>query len=431
FEAYLDTAFAGTGDIGLPLWEFIERGIAFLEDDKYDSALAEFNKALELKPDYAAALYFIGDVYFFQDKYDTAIEYYTRTLNIDPIPNADANYWDAYLARGICYLEKNDYDRAIADFNQSEKLRPKGAFMFYKRGLAYFNKKLYTSATKDFTKSIGLNSKNAEPYIYRGMVRILLKEYDKAVQDFSQGLKIEPTIAYVYYLRALAYSKKKYTKSAIADCEKALEIQYDLTEASELLATLRWTPPPKPPKPPKPPVKLEIDKGFHWYSAVGLVKNMESESDEYSELKYPAIGGSLMAGVSWYYLGVQSSVDFFNWFQGGFSIVGLFTLGLPLKISEFGIKPYAGIGSDVSSIVPDDSKYSSPDDFAGAVGVCFEVGIQVSIKRFFLSAAYRQRISSAEIKYRIKHSGQNYAIWEDFTKELFFNRLTVSIGVGY
>jgi tetratricopeptide (TPR) repeat protein len=427
FEAYLDSAFAGAGDVVMSLRIFIIRGLAFIDDEKYESALAEFNAALKLKPDFAEALYYIGDVYYYQEKYDTAIEYYTRTLNINPVPIANPKYWDAYLARGICYFDKKDYDKAIADFKESEKLRPKDAFMFFMRGRAYFDKKNHTAAISDFTKSIALKAKDNESYIYRGMSRLILKkEYDKAIQDFSQGIKIAPADAFLYYLRALAYAEtSKYaqeskTKSAIADCESALKIEPDDKDTRELLASLR--------KRPSRPSVIGIDKDGYWYGSVGVVIN-----EDKSILKYPDTGISGSLGVSSGYWGMSMSTDlFFPFPSGGGGLLYMLTAGLPLEISLFTIKPYAGLGLDISVIsAEDESNYNEISKDLSILGVGFALGVQVKIDWFFISAEYRQRIfPSYKAEYELKDS---YYYFDNttFTEELFFKRFVISVGIAF
>jgi tetratricopeptide (TPR) repeat protein len=210
FDIYLDAAFSGTGDVVEKLQPsaagYIERGLANIEIEAYDLALADFAEALKLEPKNAAAFYYSGDVYYYQDDYDAAISYYTQAININPVPVAEPDF-DAYYMRGICYnFGTENYDMAIADFNRSEKLRPNNARLYFERGFAYLMQDLYPEAMEDLTKSIKLNSKNSQ----------------------------------AYYFRALVYSYDKGTKrKAIADCKKALAINSNYKYAKDLLAKLQ------------------------------------------------------------------------------------------------------------------------------------------------------------------------------------------------
>ena len=63
----------------------------------YDQAIADYNMAIELKPDYA----------------------------------------QAYVNRGNAYRDKGVIDRAIADYSKAIELKPDYAQAYYNRGGAY------------------------------------------------------------------------------------------------------------------------------------------------------------------------------------------------------------------------------------------------------------------------------------------------------
>ena len=56
----------------------------------------------------------------------------------------------AYYDRGVARYEREDYDRAIQDFEQTIKLDGKNAAAFYNRGIAYHEKRDYDRAIEDF-----------------------------------------------------------------------------------------------------------------------------------------------------------------------------------------------------------------------------------------------------------------------------------------
>lgn len=52
------------------------RGCARVNAGKYDEAIADFEKAVELKPDYADAYFNLGRTYYMKQDEDKACEYY-------------------------------------------------------------------------------------------------------------------------------------------------------------------------------------------------------------------------------------------------------------------------------------------------------------------------------------------------------------------
>jgi len=87
--------------------------------------------------------------------------------------------------RGNAYNDKNDYDRAIADFSEAIRLDPKYAFPYDGRGKAYYGKNDLDHAIADFSQAIRLDPKYASPYNDRANVYYDRKDYDRAIADYD------------------------------------------------------------------------------------------------------------------------------------------------------------------------------------------------------------------------------------------------------
>ncbi len=75
---------------------------------RYEEAIEEYKKAIELDPEYAKAYYRVGQLYLKLKDEDKAIEYFELSIKKDP---SRANNYK-YLARA--FISKGDYDKAIA-----------------------------------------------------------------------------------------------------------------------------------------------------------------------------------------------------------------------------------------------------------------------------------------------------------------------------
>ena len=93
-------------------------GLAFSQQKRADEAIAQFQKALEIQPDYAEARYNLGTILIQQKRLDEAIAQLQKTLEIQP-DNASA-----HKNLGIVFFQLGRLDEAIAQFKKSLEFRP-------------------------------------------------------------------------------------------------------------------------------------------------------------------------------------------------------------------------------------------------------------------------------------------------------------------
>jgi len=94
------------------------RGNVYQYLEQYDKAISDYNKAIELNPNYAKAYNNRGVAYDDLKQYDKAISDYTKALELNP------NYAEAYNNRGLVYSDLKQYGKAISDFNKVIELNP-------------------------------------------------------------------------------------------------------------------------------------------------------------------------------------------------------------------------------------------------------------------------------------------------------------------
>src|SRR5208337_3241401 len=107
-----------------------------------------------------------------------------------------------------------------------EPLDPKFAFAYINRGTAYYNKQDYDRAFADYTRAIDLDSKLAAAYVGRGAVYYVRKDHDRAIEDYNRAIYLNPKMAIAYHNRGNAYKAQGNTSQASADYERAREMGY-------------------------------------------------------------------------------------------------------------------------------------------------------------------------------------------------------------
>ncbi len=83
-----------------------------------DCAFENYNKAIELNPDFAHAYAGRGLAYYNKKEDDNAIKDYDRAIKLNP------NEKTSYNNRGVAYDDKGNYDAAIADYRKAIEIEP-------------------------------------------------------------------------------------------------------------------------------------------------------------------------------------------------------------------------------------------------------------------------------------------------------------------
>ena len=99
------------------------------------------------------------------------------------------------------------------------------AVAFYNRGLAYLDKDDYDRAIADLSEAIRLKRDYAEAFNDRGIAYIRKGEYDRAIADLSEAIRLKPDYAKAFQSRSEIFSAKGDTDHWQEDWAKAVELE--------------------------------------------------------------------------------------------------------------------------------------------------------------------------------------------------------------
>jgi tetratricopeptide (TPR) repeat protein len=117
---------------------------------------------------------------------DRALADYDAAIALEP------NYVHARYNRGALHNDRGDYDAAIADFDVVLQQRPNLALGFNQRGAAYFNKGLYGRAIEDFSQALRLDPKLAQAYVNRARTYAAITQRERAIADLRTASRLLP-----------------------------------------------------------------------------------------------------------------------------------------------------------------------------------------------------------------------------------------------
>jgi len=139
--------------------------------NQFDEANALYTRilALEPKPETCSLIYkHRGMAEFAQSRYEEAIADFTRALDLDK------TYRIAYY-RGVVYAVLKQYAEAIDDFTLSLEINPYQAFCLFRRGQAYYHIGDYPHALSDCEAALAMEPENEAIAKFRTLLQSKLK----------------------------------------------------------------------------------------------------------------------------------------------------------------------------------------------------------------------------------------------------------------
>ncbi len=146
---------------------YYNRGIARSDLGDKQSAIADYNKAIEINPNLATAYFNRGVARSDLGDKQSAIADYNKAIEINP------NYADAYFNRGVARSDLGDKQSAIADYNKAIEINPNYAYAYYGRGNARAALGETKDAIADFEKAAELLKKDGNEYWYQNALKRL------------------------------------------------------------------------------------------------------------------------------------------------------------------------------------------------------------------------------------------------------------------
>jgi len=176
--------------------DFIEalnnRGNALFGLKRLEPALASFDAAIRLKPDYADPHINRGIVLGKLKRDEEALAALNAGIRLD------SNKPDAYNNRGNLFLRQHRLADALADYEIAIRLRPNYAEALLNRGNALKMLMRPEEAVASYDRAIALMPSLAEAHNNRGTALRALKRYEEALASYREAVRLKPDFAPAY-----------------------------------------------------------------------------------------------------------------------------------------------------------------------------------------------------------------------------------------
>lgn len=172
-----------------------------------------------------------GLVLYKQRQYEEALEAFQKAVELDP-SNAQALF-----GMGLCYKSLRQYDRAITAYEKALEINPSYTKVHSALGEVWSVKGQYAEAENSYLHAIQSDSTFVQAYERLGMLYLKQEEYDQAISLSGKATAVAPS-AKVYEILGIASAKKEMYEEAITAYREAVrwsprdgELRYRLADA--------------------------------------------------------------------------------------------------------------------------------------------------------------------------------------------------------
>ncbi len=186
----------------------IELAASYSGRELYHQAINEFNRAIELDPNYGHAYNILAFTYLGMGEYEKAIDSFKKYATLSP---GDANPFDSM---GELYLRMGKLDKAMVKYK--EAIDVKHDYFYAYRTIAYIYalREEYTESVKwtdKFIEVVLSQGRKANGYAWKGFYYYWLGRQRQSIQAFDKAIELLKAVgnetgeAYVHWIMGWIY----------------------------------------------------------------------------------------------------------------------------------------------------------------------------------------------------------------------------------
>jgi tetratricopeptide (TPR) repeat protein len=237
----------------------VEKGEAYLKEEKFQEASLEFRNAIQIDEKLASAHWGLARAYEGLQRFQEAFEELRKTTELDQnnldarvklgnyyvaaakghpelvteaerlakeILQKDSNHVEGHILLASVLYAQNERDKAFAEFNHAIQLDPKRVESYLSLARFYIVTNDKAKAEETFQRAISINSNSGLAHTEFGKYLVQLGRADEAEAEMRKGVEVEPSnrasrfVLASFYLVTKQYDKAEVAYKALADLDK-------------------------------------------------------------------------------------------------------------------------------------------------------------------------------------------------------------------
>lgn len=200
-------------------------GNVFKELGRFDQALASYQQAVRLKPDFAEGQNNLGNLLRDMRRFDAAEACCREAIRLKP------DFADAYNNLGAVLLEQGRRDEAEACYRRALELKPYFAEAHNNLGNLLREQDRIDEAIYSLREAVRLQPEFADAHGGLGMALLRRGSFEEAAAACGEAIRLAPDRAESHLSLGFVLSEHGRHESALASYERALELKPDYAEA--------------------------------------------------------------------------------------------------------------------------------------------------------------------------------------------------------
>jgi tetratricopeptide (TPR) repeat protein len=237
-------------------------GLAYYRQNEFLKAIPEFEAVVRAQPDAPQARYLLGQSYFFADRWADAVAtleplwgqesenlqylymlsnaaYRAGRKDLDERAGAQllkvgGDSPDYQLIVGEYYLNRQEYDAAMKQFEAAAKGNSTLPFVHFYMGRVHIGKQEYAQAREEFLKDAAIEPDVALDYEEIGNSYWLTEDDVNAEKNYREALRRDPKRVNSMLGLAKIYQRREKYEAALAEADAALKVDPQRTDAHYL-----------------------------------------------------------------------------------------------------------------------------------------------------------------------------------------------------
>jgi tetratricopeptide (TPR) repeat protein len=203
----------------------VNYGSALMDEGAVSGAIAHYNEALRIDPNFAEAHNALGAALLEQNRVLEAGRHIEQALRIKP------DFADAQGNMGIVLMRQGRGEEAVSYFKRALAAKPDDAKLHQDFGLALAEMGKLDEAIGNFSEACRIRPDFAEPRIQLGNIFLMQGDADKAISYYKEALRIKPDSADAHTNLGVGLMDQGHLQEAALECKEALRLNSESPEA--------------------------------------------------------------------------------------------------------------------------------------------------------------------------------------------------------